>query len=350
MASAATIDELIAFNDEIVALSRAGVPLEGPLLAGAAGSRGRWRRLSREVAKELERGVPLVDALEGPAVELPGPYRAVVAAGLRAGRLPAALEGVGRYARAYAELRRKVGLAALYPLLVLTLGYVLFVVFLLAMVPRMREAFESLRIPDPGLLQGLEEPGHTVGVWGFAVPVLLLVGVVGWVWISSARRFGHLRGLAALPWLGGVLESWRTANFSGWLSLLIEHGVPLDEGLTLAAEATGDDRLARSTRELAADLRLGQPLAQAVERHGRRLHPWVRWQLAAVPDERRLAAGLARTSETFTRKAARQAEIIRVVLPALLMVAVGGVVVAFCVLCLFVPWSVLLRGIGAPQS
>jgi type II secretory pathway component PulF len=350
MAASATIDELIAFNDELLALSRAGVPLEGPLLAGERSSRGRWRRVAQAVGEELERGVPLVEALKSPGAALPGPYRAVVAAGLRAGRLPAALEGVGRYARAYADLRRKVGLAALYPLLVLSLGYVLFVLFLLGLVPRMQEAFESLRIPDLGLLAFLERLGRSIGVWGFVVPMLLALAVIVWLWISTARRFGHLSGLAALPWMGDVLRSWRTANFSGWLGLLIEQGVPLDQSLELAGEATGDSRLARSAREVAAELRLGQPLAWSLQRHGRALHPWLRWQLAAVSDERRLAAGLARTADAFTSKAERQAETIRVVLPALLMLGVGGATVAFCVLSLFVPWSVLLRGLGADHS
>ena len=349
MARPATIEDLIAFNDEIVALTRAGVPLEAPLLAGGSGTPRRWRRLSQNLAKELEQGVPLSAALDAMGAEVPGPYLAVVKAGIRAGRLPAALEGVSRYARAYSELRRQVGLAALAPLIVFVFAYSLFVASLLWLVPRLRQTFDSLGLNDHGVFRTLDWLGSTLGIWGLVIPVVILLVWLWWSWVSSARQFGQMHGLASLPWLKRVLSSWRTANFTGWLALLIEHSVPLDEGLVLAAEATGDPKLVHSTREVAANVRLGMPLAQALDQSGQAIHPWVRWELAASPDEKRLAAGLLRTSEAFTRKAGRQAVLIRLILPAILMVGIGSVA-ALCVLAVFIPWTNLLQSMGAPSS
>ena len=350
MARAATIDELIALNDEILALTRAGVPLEAPLLAGARGSARYWKRLTQKLADQLERGVPLGDALDAMGTEVPGPYRAVVKAGLRAGKLPAALEGVGRYARAYADLRTQVGLAALSPLIVLIFAYALFVASLLWLVPKLQHTFESLGVNDHGIFRNLDRFGSTLGVWGLVLPVLLMLGWLWWSWGSTGRQFGQMRGLATLPWLKQILGSWRTANFSGWLSLLVEHGVPLDEGLVLAAEATGDPKLVASTRQVAENVRLGVPLAEALEQKGQAIHPWLRWELAVAPDEKRLAAGLARTSEVFSRKASRQAELVRMLLPALLMIAIGGLAAALSILTIFLPWTNLLRDLGAFTS
>ena len=341
-----TIDELIALNTEIVILTRAGVPLEAPLLAGGVVSPKRWQWLSHQLGKKLESGVPLTRALEELGSEVPGPYRAVVEAGLKAGRLPAALEGVSRYARAYAELRRQVGLAALSPILVLIFAYAMFVVSLFWLVPRLKQSFDSLGISDGGTLRTLDWFAQTLGLWGLILPALVVLGLVWWNWISTARQFGQMRGLACLPWLGGVLASWRAANFSGWLALLIEHQVPLDEGIVLAAEATGDPRLMHSSREVASNIRQGMPLSQALDQGGQAIHPWVRWEIAAVRDEQRLAEGLTRSSEAFTRQAERKAELIRLILPAVLMIILGGVAATLCVLSVYLPWSQLLYGLG----
>ncbi|HEV3120285.1 MAG TPA: type II secretion system F family protein, partial [Isosphaeraceae bacterium] len=131
-----TLDEFIALNDEIAALVRVGIPLERGLLAVGKELSGKSGRLAQALAERLNRGETLQQALKAEGAAFPGIYRAVVEAGLRAGRLSVALEGLARFARSYAELRRAVALALFYPLFVGMLAYALFVVFVLQLAPR----------------------------------------------------------------------------------------------------------------------------------------------------------------------------------------------------------------------
>ena len=116
---AVTIDQLIALNDEIVALTRAGVPLERGLLDLGSDVPGRLGRIATALGERMSRGESLSEALASSGGGVPRVYRAVVEAGLRSGRLPVALEGLSAYARGYAEARRSIGLALWYPLMVL---------------------------------------------------------------------------------------------------------------------------------------------------------------------------------------------------------------------------------------
>src|SRR3954470_23074472 len=98
-----SLDQLIALNDEIAALARAGIPLERGLLQAGTDLPGRLGAIARVLGARLGRGEGLTQALEAEREQIPPVYRAVVQAGLRAGRLPTALEGLASFLRGLAE-------------------------------------------------------------------------------------------------------------------------------------------------------------------------------------------------------------------------------------------------------
>ena len=108
-----TLDHLIALNDEIAALVRTGLPLERGLREVGGDFHGRLGRAMTVLAERMSRGESLPEALTAERERLPRIYRAVVEAGLRAGRLAAALEGLTGFVRAYLDSRQAIGLATL---------------------------------------------------------------------------------------------------------------------------------------------------------------------------------------------------------------------------------------------
>src|SRR5262249_55024789 len=75
-------------SGQIANLTHAGLPL-APSLAVLADEmpKGRLRRAMRELARTLESGVPLSDAIEGQKRRIPPHLRGLILAGVRAGRL-----------------------------------------------------------------------------------------------------------------------------------------------------------------------------------------------------------------------------------------------------------------------
>src|SRR5262245_19309662 len=104
-----TLDQLIALNDEIAALARSGMPLERGLIEVGRDVSGRMGRVASAIGTRMSQGESLAGALESERENIPRLYRAVVDAGIKAGRLPVALEGLAGYARSYAESRRMIG-------------------------------------------------------------------------------------------------------------------------------------------------------------------------------------------------------------------------------------------------
>jgi type II secretory pathway component PulF len=93
-------DDLIALNEQIAGMARAGLPLDQGLdgLARDMG-RGRLRRVTQALADDLRAGHPLPEALERLKGQVPPYYANLVTAGVRTGRLPEVLSTLTAYAR-----------------------------------------------------------------------------------------------------------------------------------------------------------------------------------------------------------------------------------------------------------
>jgi general secretion pathway protein F len=347
------LDDLIALNDEIAALSRAGLPLERGLLGFGDEAAGRLGRLSRSIGGRMAEGETLEGALRAEGDALPATYRAVVEAGLRSGRLAAALEGLAESARGFAELRRAVGLAFLYPLMVLCLGYALFVGFVVALLPRLAGAFRSFGLPTSGAVEALAGLGASAWIWGPIVPALVAALVLAWYASGRARALGVDRGLGWVPWLRATLADWRASNLAGWLALLVEHGVPLADAVELASAATGDASLDAAGRAIAAAARRGEPIDAAARAGGSPgpggLPPLLRWMIVAGAGRGELAPALRHAAETYRLRALRRAEALSATLPSVLLLLIGGSAAALYALALFAPWTGLLESLSRPR-
>ena len=341
-----TLDDLVALNDEIAALVRAGVPLEAALAEVGGDLPGRLGRIAAVLAERTARGESLAQAIADESGQLPPAYRAVVEAGLRSGRLSAALESLARPARRLAEARRLVAAGILYPLIVFLVAWGAFVLFTLKIAGSLLAMFKDFHVPGQSLMATLVRWGHSAAWWGPVVPVVV-VALAGVWWFYSSRA-GLVEPRAAgwflgwLPWTGRMLRQSRVASFADVLALLIESRVPLPESIVLAADTVGGARLVESAHRIAAALQRGEPLA-STQLKGTGLPPLAAWLLIAGEKRGTLLPALRHTAETYRQRARYLGEKARVFLPLLLTLVIGGGAVAVYAALVFGSWISIIR-------
>jgi general secretion pathway protein F len=394
---AATLDDLLAVNDEIAALVRAGLPLEQGLAELGRDMPGRLGRIATSLADAASRGEPLEQTLLDRAVRLPPVYRAVMQAGMRAGRLPAALEAVATSARRITDTRRAAIVAVSYPLLVTALVWCGLAVFTRTLAPSLAQSFHSLGVPGERFFAALALIGHWAWYWGPVVPVLLAALVALWWYLCTRASVlgGKGRGkgdrhllcaapegpfrqkapvpfsadwlLGRLPWMGQMLRWSRTATFLEILALLVENQTPLHEAVTLAGAASGDRQTLQAARQLAAMLENGATLENngpekgtgticAQHPKGRSgklyLSPFpllIQWLMLAAGRSGALLPALQHAAATYHRRARHQADLVRMFLPAFLTVVIGGGITAVYALILFAPYVAMLHALSLPK-
>jgi len=354
-AGAITLEELIALNDEMAALVRTGIPLERGMRALGGELPGPSGRLAELIADRMGAGESLSQILSDER-SFPPVWRAVVEAGIRSGRLAAALESLSTTARRVADLRRLVGAGILYPVVVVSVAYALFVGLLVWLVPITLEAHQSLTERSDAVLAGMVSIGQTAGWWGVPVPLAaaLLLGAwwrrsgrVLWSGRGQAKPRRFSRGLGRGTGIRQALQSGRTATFAEVLALLLKEHVPMHESVVLAAEASGDRAFATAARQIAGRLERGEVLSRR-EDLPQGFPPLLGWLLMTGSRQPELSEALLRSAAMYRQRAARAATWTAVYLPITLTVLVGGTATLVCALTAFLPIVRLLYHLTWP--
>ncbi len=157
-----SLGDLVALNDEILALLRAGVPLERGLAGMAGDLPGRFAEVTAALAERLSRGESLSAAMAAqPQVFPPSTVRWSRPDCVRpAGTV---LEGLAGSVRKLRDVRQTVLASLVYPLGVVLMVCGLFVLSLVTVLPKLTEMYDG---HPPAGLAHLMELGQHVGVWG----------------------------------------------------------------------------------------------------------------------------------------------------------------------------------------
>jgi general secretion pathway protein F len=346
-----TLDQLAALSDEIAALARAGVPLDRGLRELARDMPGRLGRLADELGTRLQSGQPLDRAVaDRLSSSLPPAYRAVIAAGLRAGRLPAALEGVSRTARLIGQLRRTVGLSLIYPLVVLSLTWLLGLFVLIKIAPLTVHMLKEFKVTSAPLDAALAEIIRTASWWGPLIP--LLAGAwLAFVWYRSGRVAAGVElhpsfAFGAVGTLARMQCASRYASLSELLALLLHSGVSIPEAVELASAAVGSPKLAAGGKDLAHRLSRGETIRQSPPG----FPPLLAWMIAGGHSQPKLCQSLLRTAEVYREEVVRRSQWLTLYVPLILTIAIcGGIVFIYAILTLG-PWIAIMRRVAEPQS
>jgi general secretion pathway protein F len=342
------VDQLAALNDEMAALARSGIPLERGLLLAGRELGGRLGAITTELGTNLASGKPLDEAIDQLG-DLPRLYRAIVEAGLRSGRLAAAFEGMATLARGFADARRAIGLALLYPMLVLGLAFALFVLFVVEMAPRYETAYRLFHL-DPSLpLQIMTWLGRTAVFWAPIGPIVAFLLL--WQWWASGRSRGLDAGpLGALahrvPWLGTMLRDFRSANVASTLAMLVDHEVPLPEAIRLASATSGDRGFVQAGTALAEAIERGDPAPRA----GGRFPAWLAWIATTSGPRSDLVAALSQSAGAYRSRGELKASLLRSALPSVLMIVIGTGAVATYGVMLMIPLKTFWESLAIPVN
>jgi general secretion pathway protein F len=295
---------------QIAGLTESGLPLAAGLSAVSKElPRGRLRRSMSELADALEAGLPLPQAIGGLDKRVPAHVRKLVAVAVRSGRPGELLTQFTSYSELGVDLKRRLVLAVIYPVLLLAMASLLFFFVTGFLVSQFEMIFKDFAIPLPMLTIMMIRLSHLVKTLavpiGIVVLALILVLVLAQLFLAPTTR----RSLAVqVPLFGPIWGAVRLSEFCHLLGLLLEGQVPLPEAIRLTGEGIEDSGMERSCALLAREVESGRSFAGAMSKMRRfprglsRLLEWAENQMA-LPELLHLAGALfetqARSRATF---------------------------------------------------
>ena len=330
--------ELALVTRQLATLVQSGMPVESALATAAEQSeKMRLKKIILAVRAKVLEGHTLADALKEFPHVFPDLYRSTVAAGEHSGHLEAVLGRLADYTESRQALSQKMGLAMIYPALMIIVAILVVVVLLAYVVPQVVGVFDNIGQELPLLTRGLIAVSDFLSAWGIALFVLIGVSVT--IFNLLLRREGfrsaYHRWLLRLPLVGRLVRGLNTARFARTFSIPSASGVPVLEGMRIAAEVVSNLPMRKAVDEAARRVREGAPINRALQKSGY-FPPMVVHLIASGEASGNLDDMLERAATSQERELETAVSALMGILePALILVM--GVVVLVIVLAILLP-------------
>lgn len=321
-------NEVLVFTRELAVMLKAGISVDIALnnLAAARGS-GSFPVVLREVADAVKNGHTLADALVRHADVFPGFYVGLVGAGEAGGNLPAILHRIAATLQNMQRLREQVHSALVYPLIVLIMVGLSFVVIMVWVIPEFRPVLETQGTAVPLSAKVVLALSDMTIRWGWLMGLTLLLAAIAAKGLLAGEKVKDLRDrqLVALPIVGEIVRQVEAARFCRTLGVLITSGMPLLDAIGVAGRAVENRVLARLFRSTGDPVSRGESLAAALEYCG--TVPALTVQLVRVGEESgRLPEMLQLSAEDAEEKAQKTIHRLVTALAPTVTVCLGAVV------------------------
>lgn len=328
---------LMLFNQELVALLKAGIPLAEALAALAEKeARPAVHAVVAALGEGLREGRSLSTALEAQPQVFPPLYVASVRAAERTSDLEQALSRYIDYQRQLESIRGKLVAAAIYPALLLLVGGAVMFFLLIFVVPRFAQVFESVGGELPWMSRLLLDWGQLMQAHGGPVGFGLLAALAGLVLVlrRPQTRAVALRLAWRLPRIGERLRLFELARLYRTLGMLLRGGIPavaamgMVDGLLSPALRPGLARTIAAVRE-------GQGFAASLQAHG--IATPIALRMLAVGERAgNLGEMLERAAEFHEDESARWLDVLTRLAGPLLMLVIA-VAVGLILVMLYLP-------------
>ncbi|KLD70296.1 type II secretion system inner membrane protein GspF [Xanthomonas pisi] len=329
--------DLVLFTRQLSTLVETA-PLEEALRTIATQSERRGvRRVTSQTHGLVVEGFRLSDAMARQGNAFPSLYRAMVAAGESAGALPQVLERLADLLELQAQVRSKLQSTLVYPAaLALTAGAVV-IVLMTFVVPKVVDQFDSMGRALPWLTRAVIGVSNVLLHAGIPLLVALVIAVIAAVRLLKRPplRLAADRAILRAPLLGRLIRDLHAARMARTLAIMVNSGLPLMEGLMIAARTVDNRALRLATDSMVTAIREGGSLAAAMKRAGV-FPPTLLYMASSGENSGRLAPMLERAADYLEREFESFTTAAMSLLEPAIIVLLGGVV-AVIVLSILLP-------------
>jgi type IV pilus assembly protein PilC len=285
-------DEFAFFNQQLAAMLRDGIPLEGALQRLCQEMRrGQLRDELQALEADLAKGTPMPDALA--PRQLPELYKRMILVGVKSNDLPGALTMLADYFQRQSNIWTRLKGLMVYPLIILIAAFGLscFLSYLLV-----NFVWNNL-----ASLVDTANPVISTGLWmspvilGMAL-VFFLIGVL----LSPARQ--------KLRWRLPAFHEASLSRVAAAIGLMLKNGIQLDDSLALVEQLEKGTYAEKEIAQWRQRLASGRGKFSEIAVASRTFPSLFIWTVAQSGED--LALGFQRAAELYQGRAVYRTELL----------------------------------------
>jgi len=194
-------------------------------------------------------------------------FRSTVEAGEQSGHLEVVLDRLADYTESRQHLSQKMSQAMIYPALLTLVAIGVVWGLLTYVVPKIVKVFDGMGQELPPLTKGLIATSNFMSHNGLILLVALVASVLLFMYLMTREGFRyrvHLRLLKTFL-VGRLVKGLNAARFARTLSIVTASGVPILEGMKIAAQVVTNLPMRQAVTEAASRVREGGNIAKSLD-------------------------------------------------------------------------------------
>jgi type IV pilus assembly protein PilC len=331
-------NDFLVFNQELATLLKAGMPLVQSLdLLRRRVQSPVFRAVLHDVHERVRSGTALSDAFAAHAALVPSVYTASLLAGERSGSLDTVLRRFVEYSKIIATVKRKTMSALIYPIILITLAFILVAIIVFRVVPAFTDFYASFGADLPLITRIIVRISTVLRQQLVFVVIGGTAAIAASVfWLRQPGQMARLDHLILrVPVVGEIAGKFATSQMARTLATLLGGGLPLVNALDISARSIGNHYVAGQLEVVTARVREGQSFAAALEARG--IFPDVAVKMAEVGESTGALQEMLNTVADFYDEeiSTNMERFVTLIEPLLLVIM--GIVIAVLLLALYMP-------------
>ncbi|NTV81029.1 MAG: type II secretion system F family protein [Candidatus Aminicenantes bacterium] len=263
--------DIILFNQEFVALIKAGYPILRSLETLTARTKSvPLKEVLIKVSGEVKRGKALSEAFL-PFERVFSPvYTASLLAGEKGGNLPASIGRYIQYMKIIVQTRSRIKSAMTYPTILIVFSFFLMGILINFVLPQFADFYKSFEAEMPRFTKLVMGSSIVMNRYWY-IPLALIIG--GAVLVARMRRHPDFRyhvdrTKLRIPFGRTIWLESGVSLFSRTLGLLLEAGISLLGAIDIAIQAVPNVWIVRHMREVPDHIKNGESLSDSMAQAG----------------------------------------------------------------------------------
>lgn len=260
--------EVALITRQLSSLVQSGLPLDEVLHAAATQSKKpEIKSLMLQIRSRVLEGLSLAQAMNEAPRAFDNLYRAMVRAGESAGFLGPVLEQLADYTETSQEVRQKIKMAMMYPIVLLCVSTGVVMALMAFVVPKLTGMFTHSNAKLPLITEILIATSDFVVNYGLFV----IIGIFGLIalfkqMLKTPKRLLQWHALLLrTPLFGEFIRTSESARYANTLGLLLSSGVPLLQALRIGGQVLTNKVMQDAGSEVASSVQEGNSLAKSMD-------------------------------------------------------------------------------------
>ncbi len=326
-----SLADLTVATRQLATLVGAGLPITNALSALSEQAPSFvMKRTMVDVREKVEEGSSLARALAAYPKTFPRLYTNMVASGEASGTLDTVLDNLADHLESQLALRRKMGSALFYPILMFFFCTLVVIGLLTFVVPNIVDIFEKQGavLPLPTRILIAISHGITSYWYVFIILAMLAVYLSRTYYAQPNGRSRVDKVLLRLPVIGSLYTKIATARIARTLSTLLGSGVGILAALEIVKNLMGNVHIQRTLEEAGEGVREGRSLAKELGKE--RILPGMLCQMIAVGEQSgELEPMLMKASKAYENEVDAALSGLTSLIEPVMIIVLGGIV--FCI-------------------